>query len=135
NVPRAMAAAALMAAVYFVALPVIWLGVLGPNAFGEDLANILGPTFAPLFGSLAKSAAIGFMMFNMFHGTLQPLAGAARTLAQIAEDGLLPRVFALRSRTDAPWVATLITAGMAIALLLTGDPTWVIAAANLTYLI
>ncbi len=34
-----------------------------------------------------------------------------------------------------PWVATLLTAGMAIVFLLTGDPTWLIAAANLTYLI
>ncbi len=74
-------------------------------------------------------------MFNMFHGTLQPLAGAARTLSQLAEDGLLPRLLALRSRTDTPWVATMLTAGMAIVLLLIGDPTWLLAAANLTYLI
>ena len=32
------------------------------------------------------------MMLNMFHGTLQPLAGASRTLMQLAEDGLLPRL-------------------------------------------
>ena len=54
----------------------------------------LGPTFAPLLGGAAKAAAIWFMVFNMFHGTLQPLAGAARTLSQLAEDGLLPRVLA-----------------------------------------
>ncbi|MFL5654206.1 MAG: amino acid permease [Ktedonobacteraceae bacterium] len=135
NVPRAMFASGFMASIYFVLLPVVWLGILGPTPLEGDLAQTLGPTFTPLLGSMAHAAAIWFMMFNMFHGTLQPLAGAARTLAQLAEDGLLPRVLALRSRTDTPWVATLITAGMAIALLLTGDPTWVIAAANLTYLI
>ena len=135
NVPRAMLASALMAAVYFVALPVIWLGVLGPASLAGDLAQTLGPTFAPMLGNAARAAAIWFMICNMFHGTLQPLAGAARTLMQLAEDGLLPRVLARRSRTDAPWVATLLTAGMAIAFLLTGDPTWVIAAANLCYLI
>ena len=48
-------------------------------------------------------------MLNMFHGTLQPLAGASRTLMQLAEDGLLPRLLALRSRRDVPWVATLLT--------------------------
>ena len=130
-----MLASALMASVYFVFLPVIWLGVLGPNPLMGDLSQTLGPTFAPVFGSLARAAAIWFMMFNMFHGTLQPLAGAARTLMQLAEDGLLPRVFARRSRTDAPWVATLLTAVMAIVFLLVGDPVWLIAAANLTYLI
>ena len=54
---------------------------------------------------------------------------------QLAEDGLLPEFLAKRSRTDAPWVATLLTAGMAIAFLLIGDPLWLIAAANFTYLI
>ena len=75
------------------------------------------------------------MMFNMFHGTIQPLAGAARTLAQLAEDGLAPRILNRRSRTDAPWVATLLTASFAILFLLIGDPIWLIAAANFTYLI
>ena len=135
NVPRAMLAAALMAAVYFVLLPVVWLGVLGPQALGRDLALELGPTFAPVFGSFAKAAAIWFMMFNMFHGTLQPLAGAARTLSQLAEDGLLPRFFGWRLRSDAPWIATSITATMAILFLAIGDPVWLIAAANFTYLI
>src|SRR6185503_9410013 len=36
NVPRAMFAAAAMAGIYFVALPVIWLGVLGPEPLGHD---------------------------------------------------------------------------------------------------
>ena len=127
NVPRAMLASALMAALYFVILPVVWLGALGPESLGKDLALVLGPTFAPVLGSAAKAAAIGFMMFNMFHGTLQPLAGA--------DDGLLPRSLSLRARSDTPWVATLLTAGMAILFLWIGDPVWLIAAANFTYLI
>ncbi len=135
NVPRAVLGSALMATVYFVLLPVVWLGVLGSVPLMGELTQTLGPTFAPLLGNGARAAAIWFMMFNMFHGTLQPLAGASRTLSQLAEDGLLPRIIALRSRSDVPWVATFITAGMAILFLLTGDPTWVIAAANLTYLI
>jgi diguanylate cyclase (GGDEF)-like protein len=135
NVPRAMLASATMAAVYFAILPVVWLGALGPVALGQDLAEVLGPTFAPLFGSAAKSAAIGFMMFNMFHGTLQPLAGAARALSQISEDGLAPRFLAWRLPSDAPWAAILLTAGFAILFLLVGDPIWIIAAANFTYLI
>ncbi len=135
NVPRAMLAAAVMASVYFILLPVVWLGALGAEPLGQDLALVLGPTFAPLLGAGAKAAAIWFMMLNMFHGTIQPLAGASRTLSQLAEDGLLPEVLAQRSRTDAPWVATVLTAGMAIFFLLIGDPVWLIAAANFTYLI
>lgn len=135
NVPRAMLASAFMAAIYFIVIPVVWLGVLGAEPLGGDLATVLGPTFAPWLGSSAKAAAIWFMMFNMFHGTMQPLAGAARTLSQLSEDGLAPRFLARRLRTDAPWVATLVTAGFAILFLVIGDPIWLVAAANFTYLI
>jgi diguanylate cyclase (GGDEF)-like protein len=135
TLPRAMFASAGMASLYFIALPVVWLGVFGNHPLEGDLASTLGPTFAPLLGGAAKAAAIWFMVFNMFHGTLQPLAGASRTMSQLSEDGLLPRVLARRSRTDCPWVATVLTAGFAIAFLLAGDPTWLIAAANFTYLI
>jgi diguanylate cyclase (GGDEF)-like protein/PAS domain S-box-containing protein len=135
NVPRAMFASGLLATLYFVVLPVVWLGVLGPKPLGEDLALVLGPTFAPIFGNAGKAAAIWFMVLSMFSGTMQPLAGASRTLMQLSEDGLLPRFLAWRSRTDSPWAATLLTAGMAILFLLIGDPIWLVAAANFTYLI
>src|SRR3954452_13887481 len=135
NVPRAMFAAAGMATIYFVVLPVIWLGTLGAGPLEHNLIDVLGPTFAPLFGAAAGSAAIWFMVLNMFHGTLQPLAGASRTIYQLAEDGLLPRIFGRRSRRDVPWVATLLTAGLAILFLQSGNPVWVIAAANFCYLI
>jgi diguanylate cyclase (GGDEF)-like protein len=75
------------------------------------------------------------MLTNMLHGTLQPVAGAARTLSQLSDDGLLPRSLSKRNRYDAPYVATLPTAGMSIAFLLSDDPPSVIAAANFTYLI
>jgi diguanylate cyclase (GGDEF)-like protein len=135
EVPRAIFASAGVASLYFIILPVVWLGALGPQALTGDLANVLGPTFAPLLGTGAKAAALWFMVFNMFHGTLQPLAGASRTLSQLSEDGLLPRTWARRNRYDCPWVATLLTAGMSLALLMSGDPPAVLAAANLTYLI
>lgn len=135
NVPRAMLASAAMAGVYFIIIPIVWLGVLGPEPLGKDLAVSLGPVFAPLFGGFGKAAAIWFMMLNMFHGTMQPLAGAARSLSQLSEDGLLPRFLAWRSKTDCPWAATLLTATFAIIFLLMGDPIWLIAAANFTYLI
>jgi amino acid transporter/signal transduction histidine kinase len=135
EVPKAMLASAAMAILYFVVLPIVWLGVLGPAKLSGDLAMVLGPTFAPLLGDAGKSAAIAFMMLTMFHGTLQPLAGASRTLSQLAEDGLVPKILGLRLRDDTPWVATLLTAGMAIVFLLMGDPIWLIASANFTYLI
>lgn len=135
NVPRAMFLSAGLASLYFVVLPIVWLGTLGPEAMGKELALQLGPTFAPLLAGSAKAAAIWFMIFNMLHGTIAPLAGAARTLAQLADDGLLPESLGKRNAYDAPWVSTLLTAAVSIAFLQIGDPLWLIAAANLTYLI
>jgi diguanylate cyclase (GGDEF)-like protein/PAS domain S-box-containing protein len=135
NVPRAFYASAAMAVLFFVAAPVVWLGVVGPHGLEGNIAHTLGPTFAPVFGGAARGAAVWLVVLNMFHGTLQPLAGASRTLAQLAEDGLLPRLFALRSKRDVPWLVTCLTAGMSIVFLVIGDPVWMIAAANLTYLI
>ncbi|MGN6606657.1 MAG: ATP-binding protein [Jatrophihabitans sp.] len=139
SLPRAMKASAGMAGLYFLVLPVVWLGLFGASGLGgadrTGLAHLLGPTFAPLLGAAAHSAAIWFMVLNMLHGTAQPLAGAARTLSQLADDGLLPVTFGRRNRFDAPVVATLLTAGLAIIFLLAGDPVWMIAAANFTYLI
>ncbi len=133
--PRAMFGAAGMATIYFLVIPIVWLGVLGPHPLEGDLASTLGPTFAPAVGVAGKTFAVWFMVSNMLHGTLQPVAGAARTLSQLADDGLLPRSLSKRNKHDAPYVATLLTAGMAIAFLLSDDPPSVIAAANFTYLI
>jgi len=135
SLPQAMFASGAMAGVYFFVLPVVWLGVLGPGPMALDLASVLGPTFSPLLGTLAKAAAIFFVILNMFHGTLQPLAGAARTLSQLSEDGLVPRFLALRNRNDSPWAATALTAVGAMAFIVCGYPLWMIAAANFTYLI
>jgi amino acid transporter/HAMP domain-containing protein len=135
NVPRAMFASGAIAGLFFIVLPLVWLGTIGAEGIGGELSETLGPTFAPLLAGTAKAAAVWFMVANMFMGTMQPLAGAARTLSQLSEDGLLPRSWAKRSRRDVPWVTTLITAGFAIGALLLGVPTWMIAAANFAYLI
>ena len=139
SLPRAMLASGGLAGLYFLALPVIWLGTFGAPALagaeGASLAHLISPTFLLVFGGLAKSVAVWFLVLNMFHGTVQPLAGASRTLSQLAEDGLLPRLMARRNRFDAPHVAIGLTAVVAIVFLLAGDPVWMIAAANFTYLI
>jgi signal transduction histidine kinase/amino acid transporter len=134
--PKAMWLSGGMASVFFVLLPVVWLGLFSAGPLEGHLAGVIGPTFAPVLGSLAKAAAVGFVVFNMSCGTLQPLSGASRTLSQLSEDGLLPRIIGFRSqRTDAPVIAILVTALASVIFLMAGDPISLVAAANLTYLI
>ncbi len=136
NIPRAAYARALMTGVFCILLPLVWLGTIGAEDMGKDLSTVLGPTFAPWFGASAKAVSLWFMVMNAFSGTIPALSGATRTLSQLAEDGLLPQVLALRAkRTDVPWVATIFTSGLSIVFLLIGDPIWLVAAANFTYLI
>src|SRR6266849_5295344 len=101
NVPRAMFASAAMATLYFAILPVVWLGVLGSGPLHHDLTTVLGPTFSPLLGGGAAVAAVWFMVFNMFHGTLQPLAGAARARAPRAQRHAVGRDVAHRRHVAA----------------------------------
>ena len=122
NVPRAVFASGAMAGLFFVVLPLVWLGSVGPGAMGGELMPASGPTFAPLLAGAAKAAAIWFLIANMFMGTMQPLAGASRTLSQLSEDGLLPRSWANRNRRDVPWIPTLLTAGLAIGALAARRP-------------
>ena len=135
NVPRSMLTNAGLSALYFVVIPIVFLGMLGPSALGSNLAVVLGPQFAPAFGSLGKAFVVGFVVFNMLHGAFQPLAGASRTLAQLADDGIFPRFLARRSARDVPWAATTLTAAAASAFLILGDPLWLVASTNFTYLI
>ncbi|HVI88521.1 MAG TPA: ATP-binding protein [Dongiaceae bacterium] len=135
NVRRAMFASAWMATLYVVVLPVIWLGTVGSDALARDLATELGPTFAPLFGATAKAVAIWFVVLNGFHSSLAPLAGPPRLLAQLAEDGLAPEIFARRSSVDVPWISVLLTAAIGILIVIVGMPLWLLAATNFIYLI
>jgi len=137
TVPRAVVASGALAGLFFVVLPVVWLGTIGAAGLSApDLsAAALGPTYGPLVGGAGRGVATAFLVVAMLHGCLQPLAGASRTMSQLSEDGLVPRVLARRNRRDVPWVATALTAGAAIVFLVVGNPIWLIAAANLAYLI
>ncbi len=42
NVPRAMFASAGLASLFFIVLPIIWLGTLGPESIAKNLAVELG---------------------------------------------------------------------------------------------
>ncbi|WP_158515253.1 APC family permease [Paraburkholderia phytofirmans] len=135
NVSRALWAGACFGVLYCLVLPIIWVDTLGPAALKEDLSIALGPTFAPLLGGVAKTAATLFMLFIGLVATIVPFAGPTRILSQLADDGLLPAVFAKRARGGAPWVAIILTSATGCVIVVGGYPIWLIAAVSLPYVL
>ena len=82
-------------------LPVVWLGVFGAHGIaGADSTDWPTCSVRPsprCSGRRRRASPIWFMVLNMFHGTVQPLAGASRTISQLSDDGLLPRVIGRRN--------------------------------------
>ncbi len=118
NIPRAIA--------------ITLIGVLGiyllvsialTMTFGADLGHtsrpfaLMGATVIPDWITLlvVGGASLGSM--------LALLAGVSRTAATMAEDSELPKFFEHRNRFGSPWVAEVLIAGGAIALLVL-NPYW-----------
>jgi APA family basic amino acid/polyamine antiporter len=64
------------------------------------------------------------------------LAGVSRTSATMAEDGELPRIFALRNRFGSPWVSeVMIAAGAIVVFFFNGYLTWIIGFSSFSVLL
>ncbi len=113
--PRAMIGATVLTAVtYILPLAAIALAGLSADSFSTgDWTTAAWTLGGPVLGMavVVGGCITGIGMFNalMMSYTRLPVA--------MAEDGMLPRVFAMRNRRGVPWVSVL-TCGMAWALAL-----------------
>jgi amino acid transporter len=116
--PKAMlVAVAIVAATYILPVAALWMTKLAPSAWETgswaDIAGLLG---GPL---LRIALVVGGMVssFGMFNALVMSYS---RLPLAMAQDGMLPRVFAkLQPRTKAPWVAIIALAigwGMCLGL-------------------
>lgn len=136
NVTRALIASALINGVSFIILPIIWLGVMGPEALNSHLTIAeLSKVFNGLNAQLALLLTVAFFVLNSLSTSLAPISSSSLTLAQLADDGFIPRIFSKRLKNDVPWVATLLTGIVALSNVVMGDPIWLVAAANFDYII
>jgi amino acid transporter len=115
NYPRAMIAAAMLAAVTYI-LPLLAMALAGLSVDSFSTGDWMTAASAiggPLLGVgiVAGGALCGIGMFNalMMSYTRLPMA--------MAEDGMLPRFVARRNSRNVPWVSVLLC-GMAWALAL-----------------
>jgi amino acid transporter len=120
NYPRAMIAATFLVAITYI-LPLLAMALAGLSVESfstggwADVARSLGGP--GLLGAgmrlavVAGGAICGIGMFNAL------MMSYTRLPMTMAEDGMLPRVFALRNRRGVPWVSVLLC-GLAWALAL-----------------
>ncbi len=134
NVPRAITIGLVF---------VLCLYLLVGNALANQLGSALEFSVAPVLDLatvvlpwLPSQVVVAVAAAACLGSLLSLLAGISRTGEAMARDGELPTVLALRSsRLQSPWVAELILAAIAIALLISGDIVWTIGISSFAVLI
>jgi amino acid transporter len=118
TIPRALVTGIGFVTVLYIAIQVIAQGILGPA---------LAQSTAPLADAMARiNPALRLLMvagaaLSMFGWISSDLLGSPRVLFAFGRDGLLPRALGrLHPRSNAPHIAILCYAALAIGLALTG---------------
>jgi len=132
NIPKAIVISLAIVMVLYTALAFVMLKFLGLDLLTAPAPfKNLAEHFIPVVPHqvtivVATLASLGSM--------LALLAGVSRTAASMGEDRELPAFFQSRNRYGSPWVAEVIIAAGAIALIAVGDLTWVIGFSSFSVL-
>ena len=130
NIPKAIVISLGFVMALYLVLAWVLITGLGSNLqltetpVAELFETLTGNTW--ITPTVAAVASLGSM--------LALLAGVSRTAASMAEDKELPKVFKLRNRFNAPWVAEVLIAAGAIALSAIGEIVWVIGFSSFSVL-
>lgn len=120
DVPRALFISVVLTAVLYVLVALAAVGLVGPEALGRSdapLATAVEQRWS-LGGRLLTAAAL----FATANTALVSLIVAARMLYGMANDGVLPRKMAeTLPKRRTPWLASLLVAGVALAMLPLGE--------------
>ncbi len=110
NIPRAVIVMCIMVGIYFILMPIVWLGSVGEIALTKDLSLSLTPTFAPIFGSFAKVLSFAFLILRFLVSCLTVTMFSSRALFQLSKDGLFPICFSWEfPKTQVPWFASCVS--------------------------
>lgn len=115
TVPRALVAGTLVVTVLYLALNAVFL--LAPPAGAVAGSPDVAAVAAQHLGGPGVAAAVrGVIALALFTSVLAMVMAGPRVYARMADDGVMPRVFAFEG--DAPRAAVLLQAGLAIAFVL-----------------
>ena len=132
NIPRAILIVMVaVSALYFALLLVL------QNALGSNLAIFEAPFVAYLDAKLPGLGwlVLPFVLIATLGSILALLAGVSRTAAEMAQDRELPKLFELRNRFGAPWVAEVgIALGASSLVLVADNLAWAIGFSSFSVL-
>lgn len=132
NIPKAIALSLGGVLFLYLSLTAVLTNVLGANLANSEAPfiayfNALGFQLDWLVLAVAAVASLGSI--------LALLAGVSRTAAEMASDRELPKSFEARNRFGSPWVAELVIAVGASALVFVGDLSSVIGFSSFSVLV
>jgi amino acid transporter len=117
-----------------VTAPAIYSGMLAPEIYsGMGVANAMSQMVRG--GALVEHVLIVLLILALVLSIMTSMSGASRTLYQASIDGWLPRYLSHVNKHGAPTWAMWTNLAFNLILLLMSDYVFVIAAANVGYLI
>jgi amino acid transporter len=140
DMPRAIIVSGLICIVAYVAVPVVFQGVLGTQkmldpgiysgaGMGLALAEMVGA------GPLITKILVLLLFFSLILAIMTAMAGSSRTLNQGGQDGWLPEYLAHLNEHGAPTRAMWTDLAFNLILLAMSDYLFVLAVSNCNYLI
>lgn len=131
----------LLCVVVYTLVPFAFQGYLGLNGMlAPDIYSGMGvgrvmARMVHFAGSLGGAVLIVMLILALVLSIMTSMAGSSRTLYQASVDGWLPRYLSKLNQHGAPTNAMLTNFGFNLLLLLMSDYVFVLAAANVGYLI
>lgn len=138
NIPRAIVLTLSAVLVLYFSLCYLLVAFLGENLIGNQapFLDLFHSIYANAGASVVFQSILKVLIIAASLGSmLALLAGVGRTASTMAEDSEIPKIFEHRNRFGAPWLAELIIAIGASALVLVGNITEVIGFSSFSVLL
>lgn len=135
NIPHSIYGSILIVSVIYVTLAIVGVGNLPLNELIKSEEYALAAAARPVLGEsgvilvgiaalLATSSAINATAF-----------GAARMMAEMAQEARMPGAFSFRNRADVPWMANVVLMTLALAFTVLGGLEVIAAFSSMTFLL
>ncbi|MEG0170074.1 APC family permease [Anaerorhabdus sp.] len=119
NVPLALITVLLTSTALYILITAVSIGLLGPQIANESLPAAVA--LQNIMGTVGYHIIIYGMIISIGGLTISFSFNAPFIASSLAEKGLFPKLLAKKNKKGIPYISSLITFGVAIILVLSGD--------------